>query len=197
MLKLGVIQELADRIERAYLRRRPGWQHGRANPRVWSTAAATLVALNEFDSSMPIDPELFVAAQPLASVEDPWCELVGTDSARHYRLRVRKIVRRLRAEIRREITRADLKIASGATVADVVQSPGPRLSPLARFVVASRAGRPDLAEVWRPQALDQHRSCPLYSQACRGLLTEGDYPDGPSTETNPLAAGGPLQFSAN
>jgi len=191
---LDAVQELADRIERAYLRRRPTWHRGLAHPRVWSAAAETLVELHAVDSWTPVDPELFVASQPIRGDADPWRELTGAEPARRYGRRVRQVVRLLEVEIRGEVRRGELLLGSDRPVEHVLRSCRPRLSPLARYLVAHRAGRPELAEAWRGRAAQQHRACPLYRQACRRLLPVGAYPDSPASA---WTAGHTPRFSVN
>ena len=196
-----VIQGLADRIERAYRRTRPQWRPGCCNPGVWSAAAAALIQINRDDPAIPIDPELFVASQPGAlPLDDPWLLLTPGKAARRYRRRVQQIVRRLRKELRGEVSQAEGRLHLGLPIEVAIQSWPDRLSPLGRFIVATRAGRPDLAGPWRAAAQDQHRSCPLYRQACRGLLPDGAYPaaDPEPEESDYLPpAGSAPRFSIN
>jgi hypothetical protein len=171
------IDALAERIERAYRLRRPGWHGGSTTLRVWAVAAANLLRVHENDPAYPADPELFVVAQPLDSpFADPWRELTQEVAARHYRARVREIIRALRAELQGEIRLAEGRVAAGQPIACVLAAECRRLSPLGRYIVAHRAGRPVLALRFLDGAVEQHRSCPLYLAASAGLLPPGRYP---------------------
>jgi hypothetical protein len=171
------IEEVADRIARAYLRRRPEWRGVGVPARVWADAAAALIELHRSDPAMPLDPELYVAAQPPAvPLADPWVELTRAASARRYRCRVRQIVRSLRRELRDELRRAEQRLDRGADLEAILFGHDRSLSALGRYIVAHRAHRPDLAERLRAAAQEQHRACPLYRSACRGLLAPGSYP---------------------
>jgi hypothetical protein len=128
---------------------------------------------------MPLDPELFVASQPISvPFADPWTELAHPGSARRYRSAVRRIVRALRAELKREVRKAEHLIGQGFAIEDVVRRTQRRLSPLARYIVARRAGRKDLADRHAAAAAHQHRSCPLYRIASLALLPAELYPEG-------------------
>jgi hypothetical protein len=172
-----LIVALAERIERAYRLRRPGWHGGCSTPRVWSVAAAVLLQVHESDPSVPPDPELFVASQPLRSpYSDPWVDLTRPESARYYRRRVRAIVRALRNELAGEVRHAEERIGAGQAIGQVLGAKNRKLSALGKFIVAHRAGRRVLAERFANEALEQHQACPLYRQACRELLPQGAYP---------------------
>jgi hypothetical protein len=171
------IGDLAERIERAYSLRRPFWHRGCSAPQVWSTAAATLLQLHRQNPALPVDPELYVAAQSIGTtITDPWAELTQPSSAGRYRQRVGQIIRGLREELRGEIRRAERRIRHSLDVAEVLVTGRCGLSPLGCYIVAQRAGRQELAERFRAAAADQHRSCPLYRQACLRLLPPEDYP---------------------
>jgi len=173
----GIIDTLAERIERAYHLRRPGWHGACTTDRVWSVAARVLLEVHRSSSSVPADPELFVAAQPtVSSCPDPWSELTSAEAGLHYRRRVRAIVRALRTELAREVKLAEERIGSGQAIGRVLLAPSGRLSPLGRFIVAQRAGRSALARRFASEAADQHRACPLYREASRRLLPPGVYP---------------------
>jgi hypothetical protein len=147
-----------------------------------------LLDIHENDPAFPPDPELFVASQPRgAAYADPCLELTRPESARSYRNRVREIVRRLRRELKAEVDHAEGRIASGQGVARVLLSKDRRLSPLGRFIVAQRAGRPVLARRFVSEAGDQHRACPLYRDASKKFLPEGVYPVAESSKCFQLA----------
>jgi hypothetical protein len=173
----GMIDALADRIERAYALRRPRWLGGCSTPRVWSVAATVLWGVHRDDPALPTDPELFVAAQPTHQpYPDPWYELARDESAQRYRRRVHTIVRTLRRELSGEVKLAEQLIDSGQAIGRVLRSRNGRISPLGRFIVARRAGRLVLARRFAGDAADQHWSCPLYREASRRLLPPGVYP---------------------
>ncbi|RUL88873.1 hypothetical protein [Tautonia sociabilis] len=183
---------LADRIRRAYLRRRPWWSGGDPGSSVWAAAASALIQAHGTDRRLPLDPELFVASQPASdALADPWGDLVGALPIRRYRRRVRDIVRRLREELRGEIRLMIGRARRGQSLELQIKFGGPGLSPLGRYVAARRINREDLAEAIREAALRQHEGCPLYRLACRGLLTEGDYPASAPLPypINPMPAG--------
>ena len=172
-----VIDTLADRIERAYRLRRPDWDGVCSTPRVWTAAAALLFDAREGDDLLPIDPELFVRAQPMESpYPDPWRELTDPAALTRYRHGVETIVSRLRAELAREVGRAERQIGAGQPIGKVLSSKSGWLSALGRLIVARRAGRFALARRFFPDAVTQHQSCPLYRLASLNLLPAEDYP---------------------
>jgi hypothetical protein len=171
------IDHLAARIERAYSLRRTFWHRGCSAPQVWTTAAVTLLQLNQGDPLLPVDPELYVASQPIEpTFSDPWAELTQPSACYRYRDRVRKIIRGLREELRGEVRWAERRIQRGAAIEEVLTSGRCALSPLGCFITAQRAGRHDLVERFRTAAAAQHQSCPLYRQACLRLLPAETYP---------------------
>jgi len=129
------------------------------------------------DPEVPIDPELFVASQPInAPYADPWTCLALAEAGQRYRHRVRRIIRRLRQELKREIQRAEGLLSEGRALAAVLRTRDARLSPLGLYITAQRAGRPDLAEKLRSGAVEQHKCCPLYRSASLTLLPVELYP---------------------
>jgi len=176
----SLIDGLAKRIERAYRLRRPGRKALCLNWRVWEVAAVNLIEIREADPTVPLDPELYVAAQPTPEFEpDPWREVTGADAANRYIRQVRAIVKSLRMELMAEIDRAERLVENGEELAKVIDKKSARLSPLARIIVAHRAGRPELAAAYRDAAAGQHLGCPLYREACRTLLAPDAYPTPP------------------
>lgn len=174
-------EELAGRIERAYLRRHPRWSAGCTTSRVWEAAASTLMRVHLADRSIPADPELYVATQPIGGRwADPWSELTRTKSARRYRSQIRRIVAKLRGELRREIRRAEARVVAGLAIESILLPSNSRLTALGGFIVASRAGRPDLTLRLEGSAAEQHRSCPLYRQAALAFLSDELYPEPPA-----------------
>lgn len=126
---------------------------------------------------MPLDPELYVAVQPANSLfYDPWIELTQTSSAWHYRNRVRKMIRGLRAELRSEVRSAEGRVRRGEAIVKVLLDGRKQLSPLGCFIVARRAGCDELANRFRRGAVLQHQSCPLYRPASLPLLSPEFYP---------------------
>jgi hypothetical protein len=186
-----VLDQLAARVERAYGLRRPRWWRGCSTSRVWYAAALRLWEAHAADPQhVPLDAELYVASQPIAvPLSDPWTELAQPEAARRYRSAVRRIVRQLRAELRREINLAERLIRRGAGISALFRRKSNRLSPLGCFMVALRAGRPDVAQRFAAAAAAQHRSCPLYRTASLSLIPADFYPhdslavatDGPPT----------------
>jgi hypothetical protein len=173
----GVLGKLSQRIEQAYGLRRPDWRGGCSTARLWSAAAERLWAAHASDpAEIPLDAELFVAAQPIAApFADPWSELAQPDAGRRYRSQVRRIVRRLRAELKREVARAETSIGRGREITDVLNANG-RISALGCFIVAIRAGRGDLAASFVGGVSAQHRACPLCRRASLALLPSDLYP---------------------
>ena len=174
-----VLDQLAGRVERAYALRRPRWWRGCSTSRVWYAAALRLWEAHADDPErVPLDAELYVASQPISvPLADPWTELAQPEAARRYRSSVQRIVRQLRAELKREIGLAERSIRRGVGISTVLKRKSHRLSPLGCFLVAQRAGRPDLAGCFAAAAADQHRSCPLYRTASLALVPAEFYPD--------------------
>jgi hypothetical protein len=170
-----LLDNLADRVERAYGLRRPRWWLGCSTRRVWFAAALRLWEAHASDPlHVPLDAELFVASQPAtAAFADPWTELTQPEAARRYRCRVRRIVRQLVGELRKEIRRAERMILRGREVGAVLGANDGRLSALGRFIVAQQAGRADLAIRFSAATAAQYRACPLYRLA-RAALVPGD-----------------------
>ena len=173
----ALIDSYAERIERAYRLRRPDWRRDCSSNRVWSAAAAVLLSVDQSDTSIPHDPELFVASQPMRSYyADPWVEIATPAAAQLYRSRVAEIVRVLRRELRAEVRYAESQVASGRRIANVLAIPSRRVSPLGCYIVAHRASRPILAKRFVDAAVAQHGSCPLYRQASLKFLPAELYP---------------------
>jgi hypothetical protein len=185
-----LIDALAERIERAYRLRVPYWHAAFLDARVWSTAAARLLSAHAADASIPLDPTLYVTAQPIDSTyPDPWRELTDPEAATRYRRQVAGIVRRLRAELGGEVRRAERRIAAGEPASRVLTAADRRLSPLGRYITARRAGRPALARRFVEGARVQHAACPLYRQASARLLLGDAYPVATTDSTVPIPAG--------
>ncbi len=138
------LDELAMRIEQAYRLRQPDWGSGCSTARVWFAAANRLWEAHQSDPlRIPLDPELFVATQPVSNrLPDPWSELAQPDSGQRYRSRVRHIIRLLKAELGREVRRAERAIGEACAVRSVIGLRHRGISPLALYIVArGRAGR--------------------------------------------------------
>ena len=185
------IDGVAERIEHAYNTRRPGWRGGCSSSRVWQVAAKLLIELHAGEPALPVDPELFVLAQPMGlPYPDPWTELTGPESLRHYRRCVRGVVSGLRRELTAEVRLAEEQIAAGGSIGRVLNHRGRALSPLGRYIVARRAGRTALARRFLEDVVAQHRSCPLYRPATAGLLPPEAYPVSENTD---LLSSAPLK----
>ena len=117
-----VLDQLAGRIEQAYSLRRPRWLRGCSTSRVWHMASLRLWEAHASDPErIPLDPELFVASQPLSKAfSDPWSELAYPESTRRYQSSVRQIIRQLRAELKREIVGSQRAIREGDDVGRVL-----------------------------------------------------------------------------
>jgi len=126
---------------------------------------------------LPLDSELFVASQPISdALSDPWTELAQPEAARRYRSQVRRIIRQLRSELKREVALAERSIRQDREISSALLATNPRLSPLGCYIAAHRAGRADLVCQFVTAATEQHRSCPLYQPASAGLLPAECYP---------------------
>lgn len=171
------IDHLAGRIERSYRRLGARWDAVCSTPRVWATAARMLRQCRADDPAMPVDPELYVAAQGIdPDSSDPWTDLASPPAVERYRRQVGSIIGQLRSELVREVRKAERSIRRGRPTCEVLAERNPGLSPLGRYIVARRALRDDLAERWSVEALVQHHGCPLYREACVGLLPADEYP---------------------
>ncbi len=171
------LDRLADRIERAFMLRRSNWYRGCSTPRIWSAAATILWEVHFQDPTIPLDPELFVASQPLtASFADPWTCLAQPEAGHRYRQSVRRIIRRLRTELKREIRLTEDLLRQGRVLSMIIGSGDARLSPLGLCIAAHQAARPDLAGRLRAGAIAQHNCCPLYRSACLAFLPAELYP---------------------
>jgi hypothetical protein len=171
------LDRLAERIERAFTLRRSNWYRGCSTPRVWTAAATILWEVQCENPTIPLDPELFVASQPMtAPFADPWTNLAQPEAGQRYRQSVRRIIRQLRAELKREVRRAENLLREGRGLSTILRTRDARLSPLGLYITAHRAARPDLAERLRPSAIEQHNCCPLYRSASLAFLPAELYP---------------------
>jgi len=144
---------------------------------VWDRAAFYLwQAHAEAPASVPLDAELYVASQNISSrFANPWFDLARPEAIRRYRSRVNQIVRQLRAELKKEIRRAERAIRRGDAIHEVLKPGGRRVSPLGCYITALRADRADLAERFLGSAALQHQSCPLYRVASSALIPAEHY----------------------
>ena len=171
------IDQIGRRIERAYYLRHRQTQWAGSTVGLWSIAASRLIQPHRDDPAIPLDPELFVAAQPIDPIRaNPWSALSQEISAMRYCRHVRRVVRGLRAELQLEIRLAERRIRQGASLDEVVSPSSRSLSPLGCYIVAQRAGSDEVAELYQSSAEDQHWSCPLYRQASHPWLPFADYP---------------------
>lgn len=171
------IGAVAQRIEQAYARRHRLCTWRMPDGRLWEALAVALIAAHRRSSWLPIDPELFVAAQPRPQVlASPWEQLQPDRAVRRYRRRVRGIIAGLRQEVVDELRRVRVQRQVGQSVDEILTRRSRTLSPLGRYVAAVRLGRLDLAERLRPAAQLQHAACPLYRPALRRLLSPEAYP---------------------
>jgi hypothetical protein len=176
------IENLAERIERAYSLRRARWWRGCSTRRVWTAAALRLWQAHVEDPQLPLDSELFVASQPISNaLSDPWSELAQPDAARRYRTQVRRMIRRLRSELVREVALAQRSIRNHPETTPALLARDRRISPLGCYIAAHRAGRADLAQRFVAAAAEQHGSCPLYQAASLPLIAADLYPTLDST----------------
>jgi hypothetical protein len=172
-----LIDDLAERIERAYTLRRPQWCRGCSTRRVWSAAAFRLWQAHLDDPRLPLDCELYVASQTITpALSDPWSELAQPEAAARYRSRVLRIIRRLYSELKREVRLAERYIQADEGIRPTALAPNSKLSPLGCYIAAQRAGLPELAERFATAAARQHGSCPLYRPASISLLPADLYP---------------------
>jgi len=172
------LDQVAERIERAYRRRHPTWTATGLTPGVWTAAAVRLADVSHGDVSLPIDPELFVAVQNYQSFRrDPWRELTQEGAVKIYRSAVRKIIQQLKAELADEMKRSKRFLEAGGSLDEVLANSKSRVSPITKFVLCHRQKRQDLVEVIRPAAQAQHLACPLYRFACENLVPSLFQPD--------------------
>ncbi len=179
-----VDEQIARRIERAYLRRRPEWRAASIDGHLWTAAARVLLKVGAEQNDIPIDPELFVASQIRAGLtSDPWMDLTQPKAGRRYVAQVRRIVSNLEMELNEEIARVEDAVLDGRSPEMVLLSSNLRLTPLGRYLAATRLGRPDLALPLLADAHEQMRICPLYRAAISDLIAPEDYPEEPLDRT--------------
>ncbi len=192
------IVQVADRIERAYCRKHPDFSPIGLTPGVWAAAASRLFEAGEADRDMPVDPEMFVAIQQGARLRlDPWMELTQPRARKNYVKAVRRVVARLRGELRTEIRLGELLAIRGESLDRIVMAAESRISPLSRYMLAHRAGRLDLAMLARSAARKQDRSCPLYRLAARPFLPPHLYPSRVELASRDADSNRSIAFSLN
>lgn len=173
--QIAAIDDLADRIETAYLRKHPQRPWNSPDPRLWELVARSLIEAHRSTPWLPVDPELFVACQSTSSSPvDPWVDLATGAATRRYRRRVERMVERLLLEILGEILLARAKLEQGNSLDEILRRKKRAISPLGRYLVANLYDRDDLAERFRVDAEDQHAACPLYRAACEMLSRTAD-----------------------
>ena len=161
------LDRLADRIERAFLLRRNNWYRGCSTARVWSVAATILWETHRGDPTIPLDPELFVASQPLSpTFADPWSSLALPEAGQRYRQNVLEIIRRLRNELKRELRLVENLVRQGRASGCWSVRRTPVYRPWGFMLRPTGQARPDLARKLRQSAMEQHNCCPLYRSAC-------------------------------
>ena len=171
------LDQIAGRIERAYHLRHPNWLATGLTPGVWGAAAIRLLEVADARSSLPVDPELFVAVQDYKTFRrDPWRELTQEGATKAYRVAVRRIVRQLRRELGAELRWAARYLNSGRSIEELTESPKSKVSPMIKVMLCHEYDRSDLAELIRPAAEAQHLACPLYRAACKHLVPSEVYP---------------------
>ena len=172
------LDQVAERIERAYRRRHSTWLATGLTPGVWTAAAVRLNDVSHNRVVLPIDPELFVAVQNYKSFRrDPWRELTQEGSVKTYRFAVRKIISQLKIELAAEMRWSKRFLEAGGSLDEVMAISKSRVSPITKLVLCHRQQRQDLAETIRPAAEAQHLACPLYQFAYRNLMPSLSYPD--------------------
>ncbi len=179
------LNQLAGRIESAYGLRRSRWRVECSTSRLWDRAALRLWEAHALDPArIPLDAELFVAAQPRSDcLSDPWTEIAHVDASKRYRAAVIQIIRQLRSELKREVHGAERAIRTGREIGSILNDEQFALSPLGAYILARRARRDDLAELFVIEAAAQHRSCPLYRAATSSICPAEYYP-----EENPVVS---------
>jgi hypothetical protein len=190
----ALIDHLAVRIENAYALRRPRWRQGCSTARVWNAAAERLWQVHRSDPSrVPLDPELYVASQPISGrFSDPWTELAGARAGQRYQSQVDRIIECLRSGLEKEIRFAERAIRKGQEISSVLKCDQGKLSHMGCYIVARRAGRVDLASRFTAAAIEQHRFCPLYRTACLALIPHEYYPVGSNHAEHPSGIAGLL-----
>ena len=183
------LDSLADRIERAYRLRHPNWLATGLTPGVWRIAAVRLYESVASVSTLPIDPELFVAVQNYKSFRrDPWAELTQERAAKAYRLSIQQIVRQLKKELTLEICWSTRYLATTGSIDELLSLPKLKISPIVKLMLCEEHGRSDLAASYRPSAEAQHLACPLYRLACKHLVPAHHYPRPEAVMANTMAA---------
>ena len=172
------LSQLAARIEKAYLLRRSRWRGGCSTSRLWDRAALRLCEAHALDPArIPLDAELYVASQPISEcLSDPWTEIAHPDASKRYRAAVLQIIRQLRSELKREVQSAERAIRRGRDIGSILNDEQSVLSPLGSYILARRARRDDLAELFEVEAAAQHRACPLYRAATLSICPAEYYP---------------------
>jgi hypothetical protein len=171
------IDRLANQIEHAFALHPESRWHGYSSRGLWTAAARRLWQVHLDNPELPLDANLFVAAQRFGKAsQNPWSQLTEQESVDRYRSQVKRIVKLLRTELKGEIRFVERSILRGSDLESLLMTDHPRLSPLGRFIAAHRFERQDLAAHFAEPATLQHHACPLYRAASRSLLPADLYP---------------------
>lgn len=178
------VLEIAVRMEAAYRRK----FSGRArfvipDSEAFLKCSVGLISLHSRDESCPVDPELFVAlqrkAEHIATAEQ------GNKLDRmleFYAGRVHQMIQRLRIELVRELEHIEGLYQRGFPIDDLVLVESESVSPVGRFIFATRHKRHDLSQLILADVLRHHDACPLYRFACVSLMAPCHYPSIASLE---------------
>lgn len=171
------VLEIAIRLESAYMRFRPTLgERNEMSSDFWIQCAVALMAVNRTDSIIPLDPELFIAAQTERNGSSPFMEADVNKAIDRYKGAILRTIRKLRQELTEELKRLSTASLRGLTVERLVRSSSRRFTPLSLYIHAHRMNREDLANELVSQVLEQHEHCPLYRFASSQWLDEGRYP---------------------
>lgn len=171
------LDQLADRVHQAYLRRHPKWLATGLTPGVWTAAAVRLHEIATNQASLPIDPELFVAVQNYKSFRrDPWRELTQEGASKTYLKAVRQIVRQLKIELNTELRWAHRYLATTGSFDQLLKDSKAKVSPIIKLFLCHQLNEHDREPSVRAAAEAQHLACPLYRLASKHLLPNPCYP---------------------
>ena len=168
--------KIVQRLETAFQVRYPQFTRVAIDSRLWEILVVDLLEAHRKSRWLPIDPELFIACQTAReNLLDPWSQLSPTVAIRAYCVQVRKIIRSLRAELRKELRTLARADRSG-TLSKIYEHESRSVSSLAKHLYAIREELVGYAEKYRLPAYRQHLGCPLYAEAAKPLLPGSVYP---------------------
>ncbi len=178
------VLEIAVRMEAAYRRKFSGRaRFMMPDSEAFLKCSVGLISLHDRDDSCPVDPELFVALQRKA-------EHIAT--AHHngklermldyYAGRIHQMIQRLRIELVRELEHIEGLYQRGFAIKELVCVESEIVSPVGRFIFATRHHRHDLSQLILTDVLRQHEACPLYRFASVNLIAPALYPSIASLE---------------